>query len=274
MAGRVRCLFCPNPVGSGEHAFPEWMLKALGGRDLRLSITMPNGTIHSWKARSTKKVFKYRVVCGPCNSRWMSQLENHSGTYVVPMMRGDLMELDATAQTLLSMWALKTAMVFDAVVRGGPHFFRQQEREQLARSMTPPSPTQNPFAAPLRVWLAHYQGARGTDFWGLVGHGIGRVTNGPHQPPVDVPVSAYFATLAAGQFVMQVMFPRVPVQHKRTAWGNLVGHPSKDFSRFTRQICPVVTSLINWPRVEILQDAGMSLDDFAKRWPHGAILRT
>ncbi|XVV39325.1 hypothetical protein ACQPXT_40500 [Streptomyces sp. CA-100214] len=52
-----------------------------------------------------------KAVCGLCNSGWMSSLEGQVKPYLLPMIKGEIVELPPKAQELLATWTLKTALM-------------------------------------------------------------------------------------------------------------------------------------------------------------------
>ncbi|MGE0610743.1 MAG: hypothetical protein AB7O70_00205 [Hyphomicrobiales bacterium] len=54
---------------------------------------------------------KLKVVCVPCNTTWMSQLQNDSKDFLVPLLLGQNVSLHRRAQTLIATWATMFTMV-------------------------------------------------------------------------------------------------------------------------------------------------------------------
>ncbi len=52
-----------------------------------------------------------KAVCEPCNSGWMSVLEGRAKPYLLPMIKGEIVELVPEAQEILATWTLKTALM-------------------------------------------------------------------------------------------------------------------------------------------------------------------
>lgn len=61
---------------------------------------------------------KVRVVCGGCNSGWMSDLETHVAPLLVRVAEGRHASLSKDQQAVLARWALKTALVFQFTLDG------------------------------------------------------------------------------------------------------------------------------------------------------------
>lgn len=63
--------------------------------------------------RHSGRMFTARVkaVCEPCNSGWMSALEGRVKPYLLPMIKGEIVEIPPEAQESLAVWTLKTALM-------------------------------------------------------------------------------------------------------------------------------------------------------------------
>ncbi|WP_125521512.1 hypothetical protein [Streptomyces sp. WAC 06783] len=63
--------------------------------------------------RHTGRMFTAQVkaVCAACNSGWMSALEGRARPYLLPMIKGEIVELPSEAQQILATWTLKTALM-------------------------------------------------------------------------------------------------------------------------------------------------------------------
>ena len=69
-----------------------------------------------WQSRSFNLTL--RDVCVPCNTRWMSQLENTAKPILQRMVRAKRVVLDERSQRIVARWAGKTAMVMDRLGKG------------------------------------------------------------------------------------------------------------------------------------------------------------
>jgi hypothetical protein len=59
---------------------------------------------------ANKKVY---VVCQQCNNTWMSQMEGRAKNILIPLMKGDLIDLDAPSQKTLAEWIVLKILVGD-----------------------------------------------------------------------------------------------------------------------------------------------------------------
>lgn len=204
--------------------------------------------------------FKPQIVCDKrCNSGWMSKLETRVIPFLSRMIKGDPITLTLADQTDIALWSVKTAIVFDAAWTAGPHYFTQDERERLQRALC--GTFENPFPNCL-VWLAVYRGLESCTFLGMVADGLVRSADQQQSLP------SYIATISAGRFVTQLFFMRTREEHQKA---EIVLHPKKEFARFTHEVHPPHLPYVSWPPGDVLGDSANSLEDFAKRWPHGPI---
>jgi hypothetical protein len=76
--------------------------------------TNPHHFCESSVAVSDNPEITVRTVCGVCKNGWMSDLEARCIPVIGNLMEDISLLLDTSQQTLLSTWALKTAMVLDS----------------------------------------------------------------------------------------------------------------------------------------------------------------
>jgi hypothetical protein len=101
------CPFCGDSHVGREHVFARWISRELARYGRFVSQT-PYGP----KTRTTINVTA--PVCGTCNNRWLSVLENDVQPILSPMMHGaKAISLSVDAQRLLATWAVKTALMLD-----------------------------------------------------------------------------------------------------------------------------------------------------------------
>jgi len=133
------CIFCGAPVRTREHAWPDWIRRALGGTGKHSRVTAsfgPGGVERSWHGLNAAITVKY-VCDSNCNNAWMADLEHRAKPYLLALMRGLSITLDTTAQTLVAAWALKTAMVFECTNPTKNWFFLDEERRSLRVTRAP-----------------------------------------------------------------------------------------------------------------------------------------
>ncbi|MBM0228216.1 hypothetical protein [Micromonospora sp. ATA51] len=107
------CRFCgaTNRQITNEHIWPDWL------RDYLPAVRQP-GHSERWSSAAGRDRWrqpiltaKVRVVCDGCNNGWMSQLEEAAKPIVGPMVVGQAVELDATAQQIVANWVALKGLV-------------------------------------------------------------------------------------------------------------------------------------------------------------------
>jgi hypothetical protein len=102
------------------------------------------GDQRAWSIGKPKLTIKW--LCQLCNNGWMSRLESRTKPIVESILDDKLTTIDAAAQTTLGVWAVKTAMVLQALDPNLEWFYSEGEREQMRLSHSVPHHTS--------VWIA------------------------------------------------------------------------------------------------------------------------
>lgn len=180
------CMFCSEKARTKEDAWPLWLMKRFptssnacidaerGGRELGM-----------WPTAKPK--LQVRWLCASCNNGWMSRLENEAKPVLESILDDNLKNLDASAQTTLARWAVKTAMVIEAIDSNRPWFYSEDDR-QLMRAA---------IALPLRtsVWIAKC----------INQPNIYSAAKDLRTTPGDYGVHAFATTMAFGSLAIQVV---------------------------------------------------------------------
>jgi len=127
------CIFCAAPASSKEDAWPLWLLRQIR-TNVPARIDAERGTqpLRSWRVVGAG--LTVRFVCAPCNNGWMSELENRVKPIVLRLLDNTGTNLTVEEQTTLAAWAVKNAMVFEALRIGQPWFFSDGERNAFRES--------------------------------------------------------------------------------------------------------------------------------------------
>src|SRR4029077_7373387 len=92
-----------------EHLWAAWIHKRLPRREpIRITFAGRPAAI------SNNPEITVKTVCGVCNNGWMSKLEAECTPLIANLMQDIALPLDTSQQTLISTWAVKTAMVLDS----------------------------------------------------------------------------------------------------------------------------------------------------------------
>jgi hypothetical protein len=158
----------------------------------------------------------------------MSELENRTKPFLQPLLMGERSQLDAGAQATVAMWAVKTAMVLEALDTHDRHGFTPAERERLRSISEIPWRTS--------VWLA-----------ASVDPALFLSTKNRHLGVANSWISGVSITVALAHAVLQVLRIMVPddVGPQTVVTTSVKPAP---WDRATVQIWPPTrTALINWP---------------------------
>jgi hypothetical protein len=114
------CIFCNSPLSgirSQEHVFPQWLLDELEIRNVSISPThfKPDGTVVSTRSHPVDSLREGRV-CRPCNTGWMSNLEQQAQPLLSVLFTGarTVVELSSKERAILAKWTAKTAFVLNS----------------------------------------------------------------------------------------------------------------------------------------------------------------
>jgi hypothetical protein len=153
------CAFCGEPGASDEHVFAEWISKLVGAPPAGWRVSKSSG-------RTTDGLrylnVKTRAACRPCNTGWMSRLEQRAASLLIPIIQGRPTTWTRLAdQVTVSAWVFKTAMTFDRSFRPPYTSPDEHPRYLFANHLQPPGSVQ--------ISLGHYVPEAGDDarpVWG------------------------------------------------------------------------------------------------------------
>lgn len=166
------CAFCGNGALTAEHVIPQWISRrtelghlkkeVIRGRShyLYRSSAQPDGMEARFEQRGLHVPageLTVRVVCGGCNSGWMSQLEDDMKVIADPYLTGLSESAETKHAELLAFWATKTAMMFQFNDVQSTSFSAAQRRK-VFRTRRPPHWTKvflARFDGPLYIWPFH-----------------------------------------------------------------------------------------------------------------------
>lgn len=190
---RGQCVFCKGGPLTREHGWPEWIDKFLVPRSVRRTAIADGHILSSRGEGTTVSGSEVRVVCKPCNTRWMSQLEDATKPILGRMIQGCGTNLDESAQQTLAAWLVKTYLV---------HAAHNPKRETLGldplyeyfHKHRLPTPTHCILIGAIcgGPWITT------SSFQPLVGK--------RKREPGANPIKLHLATLVIGHFIGQVWF--------------------------------------------------------------------
>lgn len=204
--------------------------------------------------RRTGDLYSRRVycVCKPCNTGWMSQMQEKAKPYLVPMLRRQPIVHHRRAQTVLSAWVTMMTMVAEHVYRD-KIAIPQCDRDFLRAHRKPPKHW--------RIWI----GAHANQAFPLITHNVLEFA----EEGVEVPNRAradgqntHSTTICIGEHLLFHAMSSIPAYNLVRRW-----EPPAQFRAYLDQIWPVRDTVIGWPPQFALNDAGLELlaDDFLNR---------
>jgi hypothetical protein len=188
--------------------------------------------------------FNIRVkdLCKPCNNEWCNEIETDAQPVLMPLILGNHATPDASEQTTLAIWAIKTVLMLQMTHKDNRrsvavedfHWFRQHRW---------PLPNE-------QIWIAHYDG---TGDWPVSYHHYGFLLYDPATTnAVDSPdnVNGHVVALSVGHLVF--------VAFGHTIRGGPSATPSGPIVAKLRQIWPTTGAPVDFPlRVTVAGNDGL-----------------
>jgi hypothetical protein len=150
------CIFCNAPTDSEEHVFPKWLMKRYpqpGVLERQRSI---DDTAMSIRSKTPFKL-TVRCVCQKCNNGWMSVLQTAAKPVIERLLDNPACTLDLYDGKALTLWAVMSAMVLEAVNEPAAWRFSEPERFFI-------SDGRNQISDLTRVWIAKWVDSPGLSY--------------------------------------------------------------------------------------------------------------
>lgn len=233
MARQSQCLFCRRQADSREHLWPAWIHQRIRRRQpIRIAFAGRPVII------SNNPEITVKTVCKTCNNGWMCDLEAECVPLIGSLMQDVAAPLDPSQQTLLSRWALKTAMVLNSTnTRKRSSFYDRAECENLRSSAAIPDRA--------RVWIGRCSldclHADGTDV-AIIGPDRQRIAIGNA------------ATVIVGHLALQVFAVHPLPKYKSNAI-EVEPRPGP-WDKTLVQVWPGKAHSVNWPPPETFTVSG------------------
>lgn len=122
-----------------KRVWPVWLQKRFRSDAARVFAERQGVPPGSWKSRNA--ALQVRRVCGDCNNGWMSRLENEAKPLVESILNEQLRTITSSSQSTIAVWAMKTAMILEAVSSEEAWFYVQEDRRRLRSERTMPART-------------------------------------------------------------------------------------------------------------------------------------
>jgi hypothetical protein len=247
MGKTKECAFCPVVAKlTGEHVWSDWMNAFLSSRRFvfeKKEISKPQKTL-TWEMAGLD--LKTNVVCGPCNSGWMSRIDNDEAKPAIGPLLIDLTvrRISIHRQISIAIFGFKTCVVGDYIGTDGTPVFTREERYAFHETLMIPSG--------IFMWIG---ALRGTN------KGIFTTRHLKTEARSENDLGLYVFTFSAGHFVMQLACARWATGDPNRQFPILQQNPVWD-SRMIPFYPP--TGAIQWPPPECLTHN--SLDELTNRW--------
>lgn len=132
-----RCMYCGSDDMTEEHIVADWVLRAFNGsRRTPKAWSSEINEDNEMRISLSEPIQTAKIVCGDCNSGWLSRIDNAAAEVLKPLIRGaSEVTLDAPQQRIVASWMFKSALTFDAIQSSRLAHLR----ESFASSPLPPS---------------------------------------------------------------------------------------------------------------------------------------
>lgn len=247
------CLFCEQQANSAEHVWPLWVAEQFPSEKfVPLRSERLGHAPTAWPARRAELRLKY--VCRTCNNGWMSKLESSAKFHLQPLLNRTPTVLDFAGQSTVAVWAVKTAMVLEAIELTSQGRYSQEERSALRKLMVIPPRT--------AIWLASLPDV--THFYSAKRVHLDRV--------IGTQFAAIVITMGLAGLALQVLTMRVPPEvDDRTRVTTSIRRGL--WAQSTVRIWPAQTLAVKLPpTVDLNGEEG--LDEFADRFSTVGMERT
>ena len=232
------CAFCPTTANlNGEHIWSDWLNPLLPGRKQFNVRNDKRQIIKTWT--SPELNWKAKVVCKSCNSGWMSDLESqHAKPSLSELITGKKgILIDQPRARSIALFAFKTAVVLDHLMRDREPFFDGAARHEFRKSLTIP--------AGVGVFIAASA---------LSGRGEANTLYFESNLPAPRFFHAYVLTYSIEHVVVQV-----------AACKSFGVSAAKVQNQFAVPLWPEVPADFVWPAARIISTTE-AFDEFSDRW--------
>lgn len=141
---------------------------------------------------TAKPKLQVKRLCASCNNGWMSRLENDAKPVLKSILDDKSKDLYASAQLTIARWAVKTAMVLEAIDSKRPWFYSEDERQMMRADLSLPHRTS--------VWIAKC----------VKQPNIYSAAKDHRTTPGDDGVHAFGTTMAFGSLALQIVSIKTP----------------------------------------------------------------
>jgi hypothetical protein len=244
---REPCAFCPATANiTGAHLWSDWASKLLSPRKYTIHRDLlDGGPILQWKANALKE--KAPVVCGHCNSEWMSDIENATKFVIGDMVKDGIdKQLGAKDIATIAAFLFLKAVVCDHMHENYAPFYDFEQRELFRRTLEIPLGVQ--------MYLGSAAGIRGMFKCSTIR------SAGNAGPGMEINVFSF----VLGRLVAQLTGTRWMKKSRRKHAFPPRLSQSINFVRASIPIWPNPGIPVSWPPP--LHMEGQALEQFVNRW--------
>lgn len=191
------CAFCARDAveRGGEHIWDDWLNRRLPTKKYAIQTRLSPKDPFRLFAKNMLNL-KLPVVCGECNSTWMSAITNDvSKSFADAIIDGAALSILPRGLALLSAFTFMKSVVADCVTQGDNDelFFPTAARENFRSFLVVP--------ATVQMWISSFHGKRrygGRFISGLLVPGPGPLFG----------IEFFVFTYVVGHLVLQLLAPR------------------------------------------------------------------
>ncbi len=161
MRSKRSCMFCSGKASTKEDVWPNWLRSRFRSEAARIFAEREGVHLGSWRPGNAG--LQVKRVCRACNNGWMSRLETEAKPLVESFLDEQRTSIPPPAQSTIAVWAIKTAMVLEAVNPEETWFYLGDERHCLGSERGIPART-SVFVAKCVAQLDIYSAATDHSF--------------------------------------------------------------------------------------------------------------
>ena len=186
------CIFCGTRGLTKEDAWPLWLMRRFNASS-GVVVNAARAGLPPAEWRQTSHFTKVKFVCAGCNNGWMSRLENETKSIIESLLEQTTESLSPEQQFTLGRWAIKCAMVFEALRGSRRWFYNDVERAAFVGGTVALGYT--------NVWYGRSENLPGVYCF------ASDMSDSPN--PEESLTTGYVTTLAFGNLAIQVVSVRL-----------------------------------------------------------------
>lgn len=187
------------------------------------------------------------VVCGACNSGWLSQLQNRAKPFLAPLFKGEECVLEPAARTAIAAWVTMASMTSEYVARDPTKIaISQAERDFLMHNRFPPKGW--------RIWIGRHRVQQWVGQW--IHATFPFSSAAMNIPNLDHEPNTQTTAIQIGELYIFVLSSIFPAIAEVWDWSN-----APRAHRCLRQLWPHGNNALCWPGLDMTDDVA---DMFAR----------